>query len=111
MLIDRDSRSCISVSKYRFVICLDFSSGLTIENMMGFLNQALSHNSGEVRERAEKLIILLYNDVGQPVKNFLPPDDEKTRKNLLYKQMFTEFDKIDRKVNRPSDTKVCTDNL
>lgn len=71
------------------------ASGLIVDNMMSFLTVALSHTSGDVRERAEKVIVSLYNNCGTVIKNYLPSDDDKTRKNLLYKQLFKEFDKID----------------
>ncbi|ELT95484.1 hypothetical protein CAPTEDRAFT_170133 [Capitella teleta] len=83
------------------------NSGLTVENMMNYCTQALQHNAGEVREKAEKVIILLYKDVGSPVKDFLPPDVEKTRRNVLYKQLFEAFDRIDGKPSK-DDQKVCT---
>ena len=64
---------------------------------MKFCTVALAHTAGEVREKAEKIIVALYKDRGSPVKNFLPPDDDKTRKNVLYKQLFEAFDRIDGK--------------
>ena len=68
--------------------------------MMKFCTQALQHTAGEVRERAEKIIVALYKDRGAPVKNYLPPDDDKTRKNVLYKQLFEAFDRIDGKPSK-----------
>ena len=68
--------------------------------MMKFCTQALQHNSGEVREKSEKIIISLYRECGAPVKTYLPPDDDKTRKNVLYKQLFEAFDKIDGKPSK-----------
>lgn len=72
-------------------------NGLTLENIMKFANAALSHNSGEVRQKAESLIVALYGDVGAPVRSYLPTDGEKTRKNVIYKQLFVAFDGIDGK--------------
>ena len=74
---------------------------------MKYCTVAIQHNAGEVREKAEKIIVALYRDVGAPVKDFLPPDDEKTRKNVLYKQLFEAFDKIDGKPSK-DDVRVCT---
>ena len=71
---------------------------------MGFCTTAIQHNSGDVREKAERIIVALYRD-GAPVKDFLPPDDEKTRKNVLYKLLFEAFDKIDGKPSK-DDLKV-----
>ena len=67
---------------------------------MGFCTVAIQHTSGEVREEAEKIIIELYKDEGAPVKTFLPPDDDKTRRNVLYKQLFEAFDRIDGKPSK-----------
>ena len=72
---------------------------------MTFCKQALQHNAGEVRERTEKIIIALYKEKGEPVKNYLPPDDDKTRKNVLYKKIFEAFDRIDGKPTK-DDLKV-----
>jgi len=41
--------------------------------------------------------------VGQPVKDYLPPDDEKSRKNTMWRLLFEYFDKID---GKPSKTDV-----
>ena len=73
---------------------------------MDFLGKALQHNNGEVRELSEKLIIQLYKEQGREVKSHLPPDDDKNRKNLIYKQIFEAFDKIDGKPSK-KDLKVC----
>ena len=67
---------------------------------MRFCTQAIRHTAGEVRERAERIIVALYKDVGQPVKEFLPPDDEKVRRNMLYKLLFEAFDRIDGKPSK-----------
>lgn len=79
--------------------------GLTLENMMTFCTTACQHHAGEVRELAEKIIVQLYRDVGEPVKDHLPPDDERTRKNVLFKQLFEAFDRIDGKPSK-DDLKV-----
>jgi len=67
---------------------------------MKFCTVALQHTAGEIREKAEKIIISMYREVGAPVKDYLPPDDDKTRKNVLYKQLFEAFDKIDGKPSK-----------
>ena len=64
---------------------------------MGFCVEALQHNAGEVREAAERIIKQLYLDVGAPVKQYLPHDDDKTRKVTLWRQLFEYFDRIDGK--------------
>lgn len=70
--------------------------GLTLTNMMSFLTHgALRHTSGEVRDKAERLIVSLYEKAGSPVREYLLNCDEKTRKSLLYKQLFKAFERID----------------
>lgn len=82
-----------------------FCSGLTVENLMQFCVTALGHNSDKVREVAERIIKDLYKEVRAPVKDFLPPDNEKTRKITLYRQLFEYFDKVDGKPTK-NDVKV-----
>lgn len=68
-----------------------------MNNLLSFLTQGpLRHTAGEVRDKAERLIVSLYEHVGAPVKEYLLNSDEKTRKSLLYKQLFKSFDRIDR---------------
>ena len=63
---------------------------------MTFLTRGpLRHSSGEVRDKAEQLIIALYEKVGAPVRQYLSSADENTRKSLLYKQLFKAFDLCD----------------
>jgi len=74
------------------VVC----SGLTLSSLMSFLTRGpLRHSSGDVRDKAEQLIISLYEKVGQPVRGYLSNADETTRKSLLYKQLFKAFDQCD----------------
>lgn len=63
---------------------------------MSFLTRGpLRHSSGEVRDKAEQLIIALYENVGAPVHEFLSNADENTLKSRLYKQLFKAFDDCD----------------
>ena len=80
-------------------------SGLTTDNIMTFCVVALNHNSADVRQVAERIIKALYKEVGSPVKEYLPPDDEKTRKNTMWRLLFEYFDKVDGKPSK-SDVKV-----
>ncbi|XP_041377426.1 centrosomal protein of 104 kDa-like [Gigantopelta aegis] len=73
------------------------SCGLTLDNLMTFCVEALHHNAGEVREVSERIIKQLYLDVGAPVREYLPHDDDKTRKITLWRQLFEYFDRIDGK--------------
>jgi centrosomal protein CEP104 len=80
------------------------NSGLTVENMMLFCTQALQYTGGEVREKAEQIIIALYRAVGAPVRDYLPQDGDRNRKIPLYKHLFDAFYKIDGRT--PYDAKV-----
>lgn len=73
---------------------------------MQFCVTALGHNSDKVREVAERIIKDLYKEVRDPVKDYLPSDNEKTRKITLYRQLFEYFDKVDGKPTK-TDVKVC----
>ena len=46
------------------------------------------------------IIIDLYKDEGAAVKAYLPPDDDISRRNVLYKQIFEAFDRIDGKPSK-----------
>lgn len=73
-----------------------FCRGLTLHSLLTFLTHgALRHTAGEVRDKAERLIVNLYEHIGSPVKDYLLNSDEKTRKSLLYKQLFKAFERID----------------
>ncbi|GFO45190.1 centrosomal protein of 104 kda [Plakobranchus ocellatus] len=74
--------------------------GLTMDNVMTFNMQALQHNAGEVRDVTERLIRQMYKDHGAPVKDYLPPDDEKNRKNTMWRQLFEYFDQVDGKPSK-----------
>ena len=74
-----------------------YCSGFTLDNVMAFASDALTHASGEVRRKAEDIIITLYRDVGFPVRDYLPQDNKKTRKNILYRHLLEAFDEIDGK--------------
>ena len=72
---------------------------------MNFCVVALQHTSADVRQVAERIIKALYREVGQPVKEYLPPDDDKSRKNTMWRLLFEYFDKVDGKPSK-SDIKV-----
>lgn len=72
---------------------------------MKFCVSALQHHSGPVRTATELLIIELYKNHGSVIKSYLPPDDDKMRRNTLYRQLFEAFDQIDGKPSK-KDTEV-----
>ena len=75
---------------------------------MKFLTQGMQHTSGgDVRQASEQVIIKLYRDIGSPVKDYLPPDSNKTRRNVLYKQLFEAFDSIDGKQQGTANKVGC----
>ncbi|CAH1776232.1 unnamed protein product [Owenia fusiformis] len=92
------SRTEIIESLYK-QLGIDNNSGLSLDNMMHFLLRCLEHTDAGTRNIAERIIIQLYKDK-KDVKKHLPPDDDKTRKNTLYRQLFEAFDTIDGKPSR-----------
>lgn len=48
-----------------------------------------------MRKVAERVLLLVYKLNPRLVRKQLPPDDDITRRNLLYRQLFSEFDKLD----------------
>lgn len=81
-------------------------NGLNVDNICKFCSYALEHNSGEVRELASKIIIQLYKDNRQIVRKYLPVDDEISRRNKKYKQLYEAFDKIDGKSSVQEDKPI-----
>ncbi|XP_052760186.1 centrosomal protein of 104 kDa-like isoform X2 [Mya arenaria] len=98
------SRAEIVESLYEQLGIKDSKSGLTVDNIMNFCVVALGHTSADVRVVTENIVKALYKEVGQPVKDYLPPDDEKTRKNTMWRLLFEYFDKVDGKPSK-SDVK------
>ncbi|XP_036389975.1 centrosomal protein of 104 kDa [Megalops cyprinoides] len=76
-------------------------SGFTLDNVMQFATGALEHSASEVREKAVRIILAMYRQRKTAVLDFLPPDDASTRKNILYKNMFDSFAKIDGRSTEP----------
>ncbi|KAL5282042.1 CEP104 family protein [Megaselia abdita] len=70
-------------------------SGLTCRTLTEAGSSGLHHPAEPVRKVAEKILILVYKINPRLVRKQLPPDDDITRRNLLYRQLFSEFDKID----------------
>lgn len=97
------SRAEIVETLYEQLGIKDAKSGLTVDNIMNFCVVALQHTSADVRVVTERIVKALYKEVGQPVKEYLPPDDEKARKNTMWRLLFEYFDKID---GKPSKTDV-----
>ncbi|XP_065353276.1 centrosomal protein of 104 kDa isoform X4 [Cloeon dipterum] len=70
-------------------------SGMTCRSLTEFGSSGLHHPSEPVRKVAERVLILVYHVNPRIVRKALPPDDELTRRNLLYRHLFAEFERID----------------
>ncbi|XP_076860081.1 centrosomal protein of 104 kDa isoform X2 [Brachyhypopomus gauderio] len=73
-------------------------SGFTVDNVMRFLAGALEHSAASVRELAVCIVQVMYRLHGNMVRNYLASDDVSTRNNILYKNLFDSFAKIDGQV-------------
>lgn len=76
-------------------ISSDKQSGLTCRILSECGCSGIHHPAEPVRKVAERVLLLVYKVNPRLVRKQLPPDDDITRRNLLYRQLFTEFDKID----------------
>ncbi|XP_044263745.1 centrosomal protein of 104 kDa [Tribolium madens] len=76
-------------------ISTDKQSGLTCRTLSEFGSSGLHHPAEAVRKVSERILVLVYKVNPRLVRKQLPPDDDITRRNLLYRQLFHEFDKID----------------
>ncbi|KAK9872526.1 hypothetical protein WA026_017991 [Henosepilachna vigintioctopunctata] len=70
-------------------------SGLTCRTLSEFGSSGLHHPAESVRKVSERILVLVYKVNPRMVRKQLPPDDDITRRNLLYRQLYHEFDKID----------------
>ncbi|XP_073987115.1 centrosomal protein of 104 kDa isoform X2 [Rhodnius prolixus] len=78
----------------------DKQSGMTCRTLAEFGASGLHHPAEAVRKVSERVLILVYRVNPRLVRKQLPPDDDITRRNLLYRQLMKEFDKIDLEVKR-----------
>lgn len=76
-------------------ISSDKQSGLTCRILSECGCSGIHHPAESVRKVAERVLLLVYKVNPRLVRKQLPPDDDITRRNLLYRQLFAEFDKID----------------
>lgn len=76
-------------------ISQDKQSGLTCRSLSECGCSGIHHPAEPVRKVAERVLLLVYKVNPRLVRKQLPPDDDITRRNLLYRQLFTEFDKLD----------------
>ncbi|XP_039259269.2 centrosomal protein of 104 kDa-like [Styela clava] len=97
-----DTATRLAQSRVEIVSRMIKSLGLeaqafTAEVVMDFCMPALEHNSGAVRDATCQVIYQVYRLAGAVVKSKLPPDEPSTRKNIMYRNIFDEMDRIDGK--------------
>lgn len=73
----------------------DKQSGLTCRILAEAGISGINHPTEGVRKIAERVLLLVYRVNRRLVRKLVPPDDDVTRRNLMYRQLFQEFDKID----------------
>ncbi|XP_066594183.1 centrosomal protein of 104 kDa [Prorops nasuta] len=84
-------------------ISTDKQSGLTCRTLSELGSSGLHHPAEAVRKVSERILVLVYKVNPRLVRKQLPPDDDITRRNLLYRQLFHEFDLIDLQRKRELD--------
>ncbi|XP_035781687.1 centrosomal protein of 104 kDa-like isoform X2 [Anopheles albimanus] len=93
----------LALSRMQMLEQLVLSQGISNDKQSGLACRTLSeagcsgihHPAESVRKVAERVLLLVYKVNPRLVRKQLPPDDDITRRNLLYRQLFSEFDKID----------------
>lgn len=73
-------------------------SGMTCRILCEFGMSAIHHPTEAVRKAAERILIHVYKVNPRFVRKQLPPDDEITRRNIMYRQLMQEFERIDQEV-------------
>lgn len=97
----------LALSRMQMLEQLVLSQGISNDKQSGLACRTLSeagcsgihHPAESVRKVAERVLLLVYKVNPRLVRKQLPPDDDITRRNLLYRQLFSEFDKIDLQVS------------
>ncbi|KAG9482015.1 hypothetical protein GDO78_010967 [Eleutherodactylus coqui] len=79
------------------------NSGFTVDNVMKFALGALDYTTAEVRDKAVRIILHLYQQNRVQVLDHMPTDETIIRKNILYKTLFDGFSKID---GRPTESEL-----
>ncbi|NXT39268.1 CE104 protein, partial [Pelecanoides urinatrix] len=103
-----NSPTHLAMSQVELVECLlkdmgTENSGFTISNVMKFATGALEHRVYEVREVALRIIFDMYRKHKAAILDYLPPDDARIRKTVIYKMLFEGFTKID---GKPSEAEI-----
>ncbi|CAG4939723.1 unnamed protein product [Colias eurytheme] len=76
-------------------ISTDKNSGLTVRRLAECGAAGAQHAAGAVRAAAERILLAAYARSPRVVRAQLPPDDAVTRRNLIYRHLFQQFDRID----------------
>lgn len=71
---------------------------MTCRTLCEFGMSAIHHPTEAVRKAAERILLHVYKVNPRFVRKQLPPDDEITRRNILYRQLMQEFERIDLEV-------------
>lgn len=69
--------------------------GLTVRRLAECGAAGAQHAAGSVRAAAERILLAAYARSPRVVRAQLPPDDAVTRRNLIYRHLFQQFDRID----------------
>jgi len=73
---------------------------MTCRTLCEFGMSAIHHPTENVRKAAERIVIHVYKVNPRFVRKQLPPDDEITRRNIMYRQLMQEFERIDQEVSK-----------
>ncbi|KAG8037489.1 hypothetical protein G9C98_005699 [Cotesia typhae] len=99
-------------------ISTDKQSGLTCRTLSDLGSSGLLHPAEAVRKVSERILVLVYKVNPRLVRKQLPPDDDITRRNLLYRQLYHEFDRIDlqrkkemESTQKSTTTPTCTKSI
>ncbi|CAG7733102.1 unnamed protein product, partial [Allacma fusca] len=95
----------------KYGLSADKTSGMTARDYVEFSVSALNQPSDGVRRVAERIIIVLYHTHPKLVRQYLPLEEDVSPKNIQYRQIFQQFDKIDkeRKDGGPNFTAIMKD--
>ncbi|KAK7601011.1 hypothetical protein V9T40_008452 [Parthenolecanium corni] len=93
----------LALSRLEMVEQLILSQGISTEKQSGMTSRiladlglsGLNHPAEAVRKMSEKILVLVYRFNPRLVRRQLPPDDDVTRRNILYRHLMQEFDKVD----------------
>lgn len=72
---------------------------MTCRILCEFGMSAIHHPTEAVRKAAERILVHVYKVNPRFVRKQLPPDDEITRRNIMYRQLMQEFERIDQEVS------------